>query len=162
MSATPSEAVGGDTGRRRFLVRVIAGIHALIGTSLGVVLGGTVLAPSLARREGRWLAAASLLDLIDDEPMPVTLRLARDDGYSQVVDRHVVFLVKSGDEVKALSSVCTHLGCRVSWHASERVLKCPCHGGVFDASGAVVGGPPPAPLAAHAARLDGDMVMVQL
>ena len=38
--------------------------------------------------------------------------------------------MKSGaTEVTALSSTCTHLGCRVSWNADEQALKCPCHGG---------------------------------
>lgn len=44
----------------------------------------------------------------------------------------------------AYSSVCTHLGCAVLWHAERGNLECPCHKGVFDArSGRVMGGPPP-------------------
>jgi Rieske Fe-S protein len=80
-----------------------------------------------------------------------------------VSDRQVVFLVKTGpSQVVGLSSTCTHLGCRVSWDPSKQVLKCPCHGGVFDRTGAVTAGPPPAPLATIHTRLDGDQVLVQL
>ena len=88
--------------------------------------------------------------------------MARQDGYSQVVERQVVFLVKSGDSVKALSSTCTHLGCRVSWNAESEQLLCPCHGGMYDRTGKVVGGPPPAPLATMPTKVDGDQVLVQV
>jgi hypothetical protein len=42
-----------------------------------------------------------------------------------------------------------------------QVFKCPCHGGIYDRNGAVKDGPPPAPLAKVATRLDGDRVLVQ-
>jgi Rieske Fe-S protein len=87
--------------------------------------------------------------------------VARQDGYAQTVERQVLFLVKSGEEVKALSSTCTHLGCRVRWDAEAQQLKCPCHGGVYDRTGAVLSGPPPAPLASIATRIDGDQVFIQ-
>ena len=151
-----------EVGRRRFLSRTIAAIQGVIAAGLGAVLGTAVASPSLAPRREHWVAAGRVLDLIDEEPTPVTIRVVRDDGYREVVDRHVVFLVKSGHEVKALSSTCSHLGCRVSWNVAERMLRCPCHGGAFDATGAVVGGPPPAGLAVLATRVDQDQVMVQL
>ena len=88
--------------------------------------------------------------------------MTREDGYSQVVDRQVLFLVKSGDQVTALSSTCTHLGCRVSWDAAKGVLRCPCHGGVFDRTGAVKAGPPPSPLASIETRVEGNRVLVRL
>jgi Rieske Fe-S protein len=150
-------------GRRRFLAGVITTIQAAIGGTLAVVLGGSVLSPSFARRRESWLAAALLSDLPDLEPTPVTVRVARADGYAQIVERRVVFLVRTGDtEVTALSSTCTHLGCRVSWDAEAGDLKCPCHGGVFDRTGKVTAGPPPAPLPRISTRVDGDQVFVQI
>lgn len=45
------------------------------------------------------------------------------------------------------SRICTHAGCEVDFDASSRQLVCPCHGGLYDAAtGAVLAGPPPAPL----------------
>src|ERR1035437_6593260 len=43
----------------------------------------------------------------------------------------------------ALSEVCTHQGCTVSYNSSSNNFQCPCHHGVFDTSGNVVSGPPP-------------------
>lgn len=46
----------------------------------------------------------------------------------------------------ALSAVCTHQGCIVSWDEKRQLLICPCHGGLFDANGNVVAGLPRQPL----------------
>jgi Rieske Fe-S protein len=127
------------------------------------VLGGAILSPIFGKRDENWLTAASLSDIPDDRPIPVTIRIAREDGYNQVIDRRTVFLVRTSDsEVTALDSTCTHLGCRVSRDAETQELKCPCHGGVYDATGAVKAGPPPAPLARLATRVEGDSVLVQI
>ena len=149
--------------RRKFLVRIINSIHAVIGGTVGVILGGAILSPLFGRREENWLTAANLTDLPDDRPTPVTIRVAREDGYNQVIDRRTVFLVKTGEtDVTALDSTCTHLGCRVSWDAETQELRCPCHGGVYDSTGAVKAGPPPAPLLRLMTRIEGDKVLVQL
>jgi len=55
----------------------------------------------------------------------------------------------SDGAVTALSAICTHAGCQVSYQpgASGGQLVCPCHGSVFDAtSGAVIQGPALTPL----------------
>jgi Rieske Fe-S protein len=152
-----------DSGRRRFFSRTVAFIHSAIGGTLGVMLGGAVVSPGLFRRQETWLPAAALGELVQNEPTPVVIRVAREDGYTQVVDRRTVFLVRSGaGEVVALDSTCTHLGCRVRWDRESEQLRCPCHGGVYDRSGAVVSGPPPAPLPKLATRVEGDRVLVQV
>ena len=150
--------------RRRFLGGIITAIQAFIGGPLGVVMGGAILSPSLARREVSWLRAVPLTELPINQPTPVMLRLERQDGYQQVIDRRAVFLVRTAtDAVTALDSTCTHLGCRVSWNAELQELKCPCHGGAYDRSGKVKSGPPPAPLASFPTRVNNDgNVMIQL
>src|SRR5215510_11970776 len=98
------------TERRRFLAAAVNSIHGVIGGTLGVLLGGAVIGPSFLRRRETWLKAGSLDALTEDEPTPVTLRVSKQDGFTQSVERYVVFLVKSGERVTALSSTCTHLG----------------------------------------------------
>lgn len=157
-TATPQS----DSGRRRFLATAIAAIQGALGATLAFILGGAVASPGFGARRTSWWPAAALDDLTDDEPLPVAIRVTREDGYSQAVERQVVFLVKSGAVVTALSSTCTHLGCRVSWNADDQMLKCPCHGGKFDKTGAVKDGPPPAPLAKLATRVEGEQILVEL
>lgn len=160
---TPTDSHSHHPGRRRFLSRVIAVIIGAISGAVGVVLGGAVGAPGMARREDAWLPAASLDDLRELEPQAVTVRMVRQDGYREVVDRKIVFLVRQAQgEVTALDSTCTHLGCRVEWDASTQELKCPCHGGVYERSGAVKSGPPPSPLPVIACRVADGRVMVRI
>jgi thiosulfate dehydrogenase [quinone] large subunit len=62
------------------------------------------------------------------------------DGSADIVIRD------SGGGLKAFSAVCTHAGCTVGYESG--VIVCPCHGGEYSAeTGAVIAGPPPAPLA---------------
>ena len=141
------ESAPSTTGRRRFLARIVNSIQAVLAGTVGVVLGGAVVSPGLARREEQWLPAGLVNELIPNQPTPVMLRVARQDGYAQVIDRRTVFLVRTADtQVTALDSTCTHLGCRVSWDAQAEELVCPCHGGRYDRTGRVTAGPPPAPL----------------
>jgi menaquinol-cytochrome c reductase iron-sulfur subunit len=148
--------------RRNFLVRIIQGTYGLIGATLAFVVGGAVVAPSFGRRESMWLHAGDTASLEDGTPMPITLRVARPDGPSEVVDRKIVYLVKTGNEVRALDSTCTHLGCRTRFNSESRLIECPCHGGVYDVNGQVMSGPPPAPLRVMTTRIVGDKVMVQV
>jgi Rieske Fe-S protein len=61
-----------------------------------------------------------------------------------------------------LDSTCTHLGCRTRFNPESKLIECPCHGGVYDAAGNVVSGPPPSPLQRLPARIENDEVLVQV
>ena len=54
--------------------------------------------------------------------------------------------------LRAMSAVCTHLGCTV--RRQEGGFVCPCHGSRYDEEGRVVGGPAPSPLAYYRLELD--------
>ena len=158
----PIETSTADVTRRRFLSRITNGILSVIGGILAFIGGGAVLS-STVRRQEDWFPASTLLDLPDNEPTPVTLTVARLDGFREVIDRRTIFLVKTQDsKVTAIDSTCTHLGCLVAWDPQAQVFKCPCHGGVYDRTGVVKDGPPPAPLVKIAARVDGERVLVQV
>lgn len=151
-----------DIHRRRFLSRAFAVIQAAIGATVAFVMGGTIVGPAFGAKRTNWWPAAAMSDLIDGEPTPVTVRRALTDGYRQSVNREVVFLIRTNGNVTALSSTCTHLGCRVAWDSDAALLKCPCHGGTFGRDGAVKSGPPPAPLTKLATRIESGQVMVEL
>lgn len=72
-----------------------------------------------------------------------------------------LMIVRTGErEVKAISTVCTHLGCSVYWQKDKKQFYCPCHQGIFDANGYVLSGPPPRPLNSYKVELEGNNVFL--
>ncbi len=62
--------------------------------------------------------------------------------------------------IVARSLLCSHFGCTVAWNEERQAYLCPCHEGVYDASGAVVSGPPTKGLAGVPVAVRGDDVIV--
>ncbi|MCB9799868.1 MAG: ubiquinol-cytochrome c reductase iron-sulfur subunit [Candidatus Omnitrophica bacterium] len=71
-------------------------------------------------------------------------------------DRYGVWIIRSPEGIYALSTVCTHLGCKPSWLENEQKFKCPCHGSGFYKSGINFEGPAPRPLERFAISLADD------
>ena len=59
-------------------------------------------------------------------------------------------------EIFALKSVCTHLGCTPNWLEAEQKFKCPCHGSGFYKDGINFEGPAPRPLERYAIGISSD------
>jgi cytochrome b6-f complex iron-sulfur subunit len=59
-------------------------------------------------------------------------------------------------EIFALKSVCTHLGCTPNWLEAEQKFKCPCHGSGFYKDGINFEGPAPRPLERYAIGIGSD------
>ena len=109
-----------------------AGLAAgLVGISLGQRadenrgLGGGV---PLVAGEGYWAEVATL----DEVPDGSALRFstAAFDG----------FVVNDGGTIRALSSVCTHMGCTLHFRPDWQDFRCPCHGASFDLEGRLANG----------------------
>ena len=69
-----------------------------------------------------------------------------------------IALVRSNDDIYALSLVCTHLGCTVK--VSDEQFCCPCHGSVFDRRGEVLRGPADRPLRRLSTERRGNLIEV--
>ncbi len=85
-------------------------------------------------------------------------------GQSKVLpvnDKPVIVVNTPQGGVKAFSAICTHLGCVVGWDQSKQVILCPCHDGRFNpTTGAVISGPPPAPLPPMRVVVENDQIFV--
>ncbi|MEO7274607.1 MAG: ubiquinol-cytochrome c reductase iron-sulfur subunit [Vicinamibacterales bacterium] len=144
---------------------LVNGAVATIGGALSALLGVFALKPPSAASGDRWIRAGALSDLEPAVPSVRVLVVPRVDGWYRARAPQTVFLVWDGKkEVRAVSATCTHLGCQVHWDAKDTKFRCPCHGGVYAASGAVLEGPPPRPLDSLDARIDtaDDTVLVRL
>ena len=63
---------------------------------------------------------------------------------------------KGEQQLFALKSVCTHLGCTPNWLEAEQKFKCPCHGSGFYKDGINFEGPAPRPLERYAISIADD------
>jgi cytochrome b6-f complex iron-sulfur subunit len=71
-------------------------------------------------------------------------------------------LVRTSDgEYKAMSAVCTHLGCTVQYRDDSKRVWCACHNGMYDLNGRNVSGPPPKPLENFDVQVRGDEIFVR-
>ena len=63
----------------------------------------------------------------------------KDGIYSDLRDQGIM-IVRAGPNLIALSSICTHMGCKVKAQ-DDTGFKCPCHGSQYDLTGKVTHGP---------------------
>ena len=76
-------------------------------------------------------------------------KLLKPDDYDEgatFIPEPRVFLVRKGNSFRAVSAVCTHLGCTVNRNNKGAGFHCPCHGSQFNEDAVVTGGPAPKPL----------------
>jgi cytochrome b6-f complex iron-sulfur subunit len=69
-----------------------------------------------------------------------------------------VALLRDGNDIYALSLVCTHLGCTVTVTPSD--IVCPCHGSVYDRAGHVLTGPALRPLPRYRVERQGENLVI--
>lgn len=148
--------------RRKVLGWLVGVINLLVvGAVIGPVLG-FMGGPLARRRESpHWIPVMDESDLPDGSVREVKYAVRVQDGYRIANHEYVVYLKRNGSEVIALDPTCTHLGCRVKYQEEKSRFFCPCHGGVFDAEGKVVSGPPPRALDRHSAKFEGGKVWVK-
>jgi len=83
-------------------------------------------------------------------------------GSKKVIIGDSAFIViRTPDEIKVFSAICTHLGCIVEWDAQRKGLVCPCHAAFFDLEGRIVSGPPPKPLSSFKAEVVNGKIYIR-
>ncbi|MGH2411574.1 MAG: ubiquinol-cytochrome c reductase iron-sulfur subunit [Chloroflexota bacterium] len=68
------------------------------------------------------------------------------------------FLLNDGGKLRAVSAICTHMGCRLKADPAAGDLRCLCHGSRFNRQGDILSGLAPSPLPEIALRMDGGVV----
>ncbi|MDQ2741423.1 MAG: Rieske (2Fe-2S) protein [Chloroflexota bacterium] len=106
-----------------------AGIAAGFGVDQALHSSPTALREPLVDGNGHWMPVANLADL------PEGVIKAFSAGAVQG------FLIHRGGQVRALSRVCTHMGCLLRFSANEPAFVCPCHGAEFTLRGDLRHGP---------------------
>lgn len=99
-----------------------------------------------------YIFAAKLTDLVEDEPLPVTIG-----------DERIALYLLDGS-VHATHNVCTHQFALLSdGYMEDGCIECPLHQGRFDIrTGAAMCAPATAPVRVYDVRVEGDSIMVAL
>ncbi len=92
--------------------------------------------------------------------LDILFSLTQEGGWLLVNQRNFLILNTGNDQFAALSSICTHTGCRDAWSFSSNILTCACHGSRFDTNGNVVQGPANAPLASFETSVENNILTV--
>lgn len=149
-------------GRRKFLSIATWAIGGVIGVALGIPAVAYILGPALRRQEAQeWIRVGSASKVELGMPTLFKAKIQRKTGW--VVNEEeisVYVLTDNGRDFIAMSSICTHLGCRVRWITDQDQFFCPCHNATFDKSGQVLSGPPPRPLDRFEVKVEDDQLFI--
>lgn len=126
----------------------------------GAALGVGLIAQTVAScsKSSVTPAAPSPSGLTIDLSSPANSALNTTGGF--ILTKGIYIICTAPSTYIALSSVCTHQGCTVSFSSSSKKFSCPCHGGMFDISGKVLVGPPTSPLPEYSVALDGTTLTI--
>jgi Rieske Fe-S protein len=158
-------------GRRSFLGWLTYGL----GTVAAVVVGVPFIGYLFGARKApvKWLPLGPITDFPEGQTRLVTFDNPIRQPWDGMVAHTAVYVryegrdEKEADESKAhrflvLAVNCAHLGCPVEWFQESGLFMCPCHGGVYYASGERASGPPPRGLYHCVYRVTRDRGVLQL
>jgi len=112
---------------------LVAGLGLAAGAAGGVLLGRTAGPEPVKASEtiepvnGRWVDVGASADLVEGQ------------GTRVVAGGIGAFLFRRGEQVTAVSSICSHLPCELSWDGGSAHLACPCHPAKFMSDGRPMG-----------------------
>jgi cytochrome b6-f complex iron-sulfur subunit len=106
-----------------------------LASGVGLALGARQLRPSvqpfvnLAPTGRPELGAGSWFAVGPAESFPIGTIKSFDAGAVPV------FLIHDGTSFRALSRICTHMGCMLAYNDRAKEIDCPCHGAIFNLDG---------------------------
>ena len=166
----PGAFEGETVTRRRFMTGTAHTAGAVAASAFLLPALGFALGPLFEKEPVRWEDVGAVADFNADTYVPriftetpgigeagkttayIRKHNPRLDGPVQKPEQYGQFI--------AISTRCMHLGCPVRYTAAAQRFICPCHGGVYDALGQRVGGPPVRPLDRFYTRIVNGRVQV--
>ena len=166
----PGAFEGETVTRRRFMTGTAHTAGAVAASAFLLPALGFALGPLFEKEPVRWEDVGAVADFNADTYVPrifsetpgigeagkttayIRKHNPRFDGPVQKPEQYGQFI--------AISTRCMHLGCPVRYTAAAQRFICPCHGGVYDALGQRVGGPPVRPLDRFYTRIVNGRVQV--
>lgn len=126
---------GGRVSRKVAIGSGLAGLAAGLAAALGFEglqrpsRGSNLPSAALVGPHGKWFRVAAVSEVADGAIVPFTAGAVQG------------FLINRGGKYRALSRICTHMGCTLRFSRDEQAFECPCHGAEFDLRGSLRYGP---------------------
>ncbi len=153
------------TRRRAFTIAGQA-VGGLAGAVIVLPAVGFALAPIFDSPDEHWEAVGATGRFTTSTYRPVVITTVEGIGeagkttaYVRKADPSPPFNEAEGTYI-AISTRCAHLGCPVRFVEAAGNFICPCHGGVYDFEGKVIGGPPVRPLDRFQTRVRAGQVQI--
>jgi menaquinol-cytochrome c reductase iron-sulfur subunit len=153
--------------RRSFLSFITVAAGAVGGALVGVPLVGRLVSPLRAPDKAPDAASegyhslGQLASFEEGRPTRVSFPVTVRDGWDVTTQERAAWVVRKGDEVTVMSTVCPHLGCSVKWALQKSEFGCPCHESGFAPDGARLHGPARRGLDTLPMRIVGGDVQIQ-
>ncbi|HEY3341506.1 MAG TPA: ubiquinol-cytochrome c reductase iron-sulfur subunit [Anaerolineae bacterium] len=153
-----------NLSRREFTRNAMISVGAIIGAAIGVPAIGYLISPAVkAASSDAWIPLGALANYPVGVPTSFTFTRSKVNGWEKTVNSFAVYVIRgNGENVRVLSNVCTHLGCRVAWNKDAGQYLCPCHDAHFGMNGEVISGPPPRPLNAYETKIENGALFIHL
>lgn len=141
-----SEEKEHQVSRRQFLTYSLMGTGAFMAAGIIMPMARFALDPALkAKAESDFVYVCEVAELTE-EPQKFSFTFDQVDAWYESEKSEEAYIYKRGDEIIAFSTICTHLGCVVSFGGHDDYpdrFFCPCHFGMFDKEGINIPGTPP-------------------
>jgi menaquinol-cytochrome c reductase iron-sulfur subunit len=166
----PGAFEGETVTRRRFMTGSAHTFGALAAAAFTLPALGFAIGPIFEEHDQAWQAVGTPDEFEDDTYVQKVITVV--SGIGEAGKTSVYMRRRSPDidpeeagvadpeEFIAISTRCMHLGCPVRYVVASERFVCPCHGGVYDRVGFVVGGPPVRPLDRFYTRVRNGQVEV--
>lgn len=151
-----------DLSRRDFVKIVMTFLGTVMSSMIGIPSIAYLISPAARKPEAEtWIALGPIENYPIREPVLFNFTRSTINGWEKTVNSYGVFVVRQDEsQVRVFSNICTHLGCRVSWHSDLQHYVSPCHNGHFDIFGKVLSGPPPRPLDEYTTKIEGNNIYI--
>ena len=158
----PGYFAGESMTRRKVFTLASQAVGGAAVTAIALPAVGFALAPIFDGPEEEWQTVGPLDSFTEDSykqsVVTFTAGIGEAGKGTVYIRKGSPDLGESPDEYIAISNRCAHLGCPVRFVAAAKTFICPCHGGVYDFEGKVIGGPPVRPLDRFQTRVrDGEV-----
>jgi len=153
-----------EASRRDFVKIVTTFLGTVMAAAIGLPGNAYLISPAVRTQKAEaWISLGPLEKYPIGTPKSFNFTRSSVNGWEKTVLSYGVFVLRKDEsQVKVFSNICTHLGCRVSWHSDIQEYVSPCHDGHFDIDGNVTKGPPPRPLDQFETKVENEKLFIHL